>query len=109
MAMKESWSRYFTDAAGLFDAQHALGNSETVLSLLQDAGFRDASAQTTIGVVRLRSPGHLARSYGAMAGIQTDERTRTEVIDEVGAALQSYVRADGLEYPIEAILTIARK
>jgi hypothetical protein len=62
-----------------------------------------------MGAVRLPSPGHLARSYGAMAGIQVDEKTRTEVIDEVSAALQSYVGAEGLEYPIEAILAIARK
>jgi len=109
MAMKESWRRHFTEDAGLFDAQHSLGNPETVLSLIHDAGFRDASAQTAMGAVRLPSPGHLARSYGAMAGIQADEKTRTEVIDEVRAALQSYVGAKGLEYPIEAILASARK
>ena len=109
MAMKQSWKRHFTDEAGLFDAQHSLGNSEMVLSLIQDAGFRDVSVQAVMGVVRLLSPGHLARSYGAMASIQADEKTRTEVIDEVSAALQSYVGAEGLEYPIEAILASARK
>ena len=109
MAMKDSWRRHFTEDAGLFDAQHSLGNPETVLSLIHDAGFRDASAQATMGAVRLPSPGHLARSYGAMAGIQADEKTRTEVIDEVSAALQSYIGAEGLEYPIEAILASARK
>jgi ubiquinone/menaquinone biosynthesis C-methylase UbiE len=109
MAMKQSWERHFTDEAGLFDAQHSLGNPEIVLSLIQDAGFRDVSVQPVMGVVRLPSPGHLARSYGAMASIQADEKTRTEVINEVSAALQSYVRAEGLEYPIEAILASARK
>ena len=109
MAMKESWKRHFTEDAGLFDAQHSLGNPETVLSLIHDAGFRDVSVQAVMGVVRLPSPGHLARSYGALAGIQADEKTRTEVIDEVSAALQSYVAAEGLEYPIEAILASARK
>lgn len=109
MAMKDSWRRHFTEDAGLFDAQHSLGNPETVLSLIHDAGFRDASAQIATGAVRLPSPGHLARSYGAMAGIQADETTRIEVIDEVSAALQSYVGAEGLEYPIEAILARARK
>jgi SAM-dependent methyltransferase len=108
-AMKQSWERHFTDEAGLFDAQHSLGNPEIVLSLIQDAGFRDVSAQRAIGAVHLPSSGHLARSYGAMAGIQADEKTRTEVINEVSAALQSYVRAEGLEYPIEAILASARK
>ena len=62
-----------------------------------------------MGVVRLPSSGDLARSYGAMAGIRADERTRAQVIDEVSASLQSYVGAGGLEYPIEAILASARK
>ncbi len=109
MAMKQSWERHFTDEAGLFDAQHSLGNPEIVLSLMQDAGFRNVSVQPVMGVVRLPSPGHLARSYGAMAGIQADERTRAQVIDEVSASLQSYVGTEGLEYPIEAILASARK
>jgi ubiquinone/menaquinone biosynthesis C-methylase UbiE len=109
MAMKESWERHFTDDAGLFAAQHSLSDPETVLSLVHDAGFRDASVQTAMGVVRLPSPGHLARSYGAMAGIQADENTRTKAIEEVSVALQSYVGAEGLEYPIEAILASARK
>jgi SAM-dependent methyltransferase len=109
MAMKESWSRHFTEDAGLFDAQHSLGDPETVLSLIQIADFRDVSVRTIMGIVRLPSLGDLARSYGAMAGIQADEKARTEVIDEVGTALQSYVRAGGLEYPIEAILASARK
>jgi len=109
-AMKESWERHFgADTAGLFYRQHALGDPETVLSLVHGAGFRDASVQTAMGVVRLLSPEHLVRSYGAMAGIQADEKTRTNVIDEVSAALQSYVGAEGLVYPIEAILASARK
>jgi len=109
MAMKQSWKRHFTDEAGLFDTQHSLGNPEMVLSLIQDANFRDVSVQAVMGVVRLPSPAHLARSYGAMAGIQADEKTRTKVIDEVSAALRSYVGAEGLEYPIEAFLASARK
>jgi len=109
MSMKQSWERHFTDEAGLFDAQHSLGNPEIVLSLVQDAGFRNVSVQPVMGVVRLPSPEQLARSYGAMAGIQADEKTRTEIIDEISAALQSYVGAEGLEYPIEAILASARK
>ncbi len=109
MAMKESWERHFTDDAGLFDRQHALSDPAIVLSLIQEAGFRDVSVQTAMGVVRLPLPENLARSYGAMAGIEADEKTRAEVIEEISLALQSYVGAGGLEYPIEAILASARK
>lgn len=109
-AMKESWERHFgADGAEMFYRQHALGDPDTVLSLVCDAGFRDASVQTAMGVVRFPSPEHLARSYGALAEIQADEQTQAKVIDEVSIALQSYVGAEGLVYPIEAILASATK
>lgn len=111
-AMKESWERHSgTDNPGLVvqTRMHSLSDPETVLSLVHDAGFRDASVQTAMGAVRLPSPEHLVRSFGAMTGIQADEKTRTIVIDEVSVSLQAYVGAEGLVYPIEAILASARK
>lgn len=108
--MKESWERHFgADGASLFNRQHALSEPKTVLSLLSEAGFRDASIETVMGSVHLPSPEHLARSYGAMRELQADEETRNRVIDEVSSALRSYVGAGGLEYPIEAILASAKK
>jgi SAM-dependent methyltransferase len=110
MAMKESWERHFgADEAALFGRQHSLGDPAAVRSLVDDAGFRDAYVQAAMGVVRLPSPEHLARSYGAMAAVQADETTRTVVLNEVSASLQPYVGAEGLVYPIEAILAMARK
>jgi hypothetical protein len=44
-----------------------------------------------------------------MAEIQADEKIRSMVIDEVSSSLRSYVGAEGLVYPIEAILASARK
>lgn len=110
MAMKISWEKHLGEDIGArISRQHALGNPATVRALIQDAGFGDISVQTAMGVVRLLSPGHLARCYGAMAGISADEQTRTRVVDEVETALQSYIRgAKGLEYPVEAILALAR-
>lgn len=109
-AMKESWERYFgaEEAAG-FLRQHVLGNPETVRSLIQDAGFWDVSVQPTMGEVRLLSPEQLVRSYGAMGDTSADEETRAKVIDYVNTALQPYMTAEGLVYPIEAILASARK
>jgi hypothetical protein len=62
-----------------------------------------------MGAVRLPSSEHLVRSFGAMTGIQADDKTRNIVIDEVSVSLQSYIGAEGLVYPIEAILASARK
>jgi len=110
LAMKTSWEHHLGPEVGArISRQHILGNPETVRSLIQDAGFRDISVQMAMGAVRLPSPAHLVRSYGAMAGISAGEQTRTRVVEEVETALQSYIGANGLEYPMEAILSRARK
>ena len=109
-AIREVWERHFgaEEAAG-FSVQHSLGDPQMVQSLLHDADFRCVLIQPTMGAVSLSSPDHLVRSYGALGGPQADEQTRAKVIAEVSTALQPYVSAIGLEYPIEAILASARK
>lgn len=110
MAIKASWERHLGPEMGARIArQHSLGSPEIVRSLLEKAGFDEYAVQSMLGTVRLPSPAHLARGYGALAGIQVDEVTRMSIIQEVSAALQPYVGADGLVYPIEAILASARK
>lgn len=110
LAMKVSWERHFGEDGGrLFARQHSLSDAAVVRSLIDDAGFRHANVTAAIGEVRLPSPGHLARSYGAMADVKADEATRTAVINEITASLQRFVGVDGLVYPIEAILASARK
>ena len=109
-ALKESWERHFGAEAGAGFAQmHSLSDPEMVRAFLQEAGFSQVSVNPTLGVVRHRSPEHMVRSVGAMRGTQADERTRAQLIQEVSAALQPYVGAEGLVYPIEAILACARK
>lgn len=110
LAMKESWERHFgADSAAGFSRQHVLGDPEMVRLLIHKADFKDVVVQPTMGAVRLPSPEHLVRSYGAMMGTQADEQTRANIFQEVRTALQPYVSAEGLEYPIEAILAHARK
>jgi len=110
MAMKESWERHLgADVGDRISRQHVLGEPEIVRSLIAEAGFRDISVETAMGAVRIPSPEQLARSYGAMAGILADEKTRDMVIDDVSRALESYVGVEGLAYPIEAVLAWARK
>ncbi len=110
VALKESWERHFGVEAGAgFARMHVLSDPEIVRSLLHEAGFSRVSVAPTMGVVRHRSPEYMVRSVGAMLGTQADEQTRTKIIQEVSTALQPYVGADGLVYPIEAILASARK
>ena len=44
-----------------------------------------------------------------MARVQVDSATRMAVVDEVSSSLKPYVGADGLAYPIEAILASGNK
>jgi SAM-dependent methyltransferase len=110
LAMRQTWERHFgaENAAG-FSRQHALGDPEMIRELLHCAGYRDVSVEPQMGAVRLPSPEVLARSYGAMAGTPADESIRATAIQEVSAALQPYVGANGLEYPIAANLACARR
>jgi SAM-dependent methyltransferase len=110
MAMRASWQRHFdADYSGLFDMQHSLGEASRLQSLVEDGGLRGVHAAAAMGVVRFPSADVLPRAYGAMTGLETDEPTRAAVIKEVTAALQPYVGADGVAYPIEVILASARK
>lgn len=89
---------------------HVLSDPEnSPLPFLDEAGFSHVSVAPMMGVVRHRSPEYMVRSVGAMLGTQADEQTRMKIIQEVSTALQPYVGADGLVYPIEAILASARK
>jgi ubiquinone/menaquinone biosynthesis C-methylase UbiE len=110
VALKESWERHFGAEAGTgFARMHVLSDPEIVRSLLDEAGFSRVSVEPTMGVVRHRSPECMVRSVGAMLGTQADEQTRIKLIQEVSEALHPYVGADGLVYPIEAILASAKK
>jgi SAM-dependent methyltransferase len=107
--MKNTWGRFGADKAAFFDAQHALSDPEVVLRLMREGGFNDASVQTVTGVIRFDSPELLTRTWGTALGIQADAPTRAQIIAEVSAALEAYVGAERLVYPIEAILGNARK
>lgn len=110
MAMKASWERHAgPDNPGLATQRkmHSLADIGTVRSLVFEAGFRDATIQTDVGSVRFPSAECLVRSFGALTGIEADAETRARVIEEVRLALQAYVGAEGLVYPIEAILVSA--
>ncbi len=106
--MRETWTRHFGSEKGtLFALQHALSEPEAVRGLLEAAGFRDVLVATAAGTARYASPEMLTRAYGTGLGIEADAATRERVIAKVDAALASYVGADGLVCPMEAVLARA--
>jgi ubiquinone/menaquinone biosynthesis C-methylase UbiE len=106
--MKATWTRHFgAEQAAIFVAQHALSNADQVRALLRDAGFRDVAVRTTLGTARFASPEQLITAYGL--GSHPDAAIRERVDAEVREALKDYIGAEGLAYPIEAVLGNARK
>jgi len=59
--------------------------------LVQDAGFRLVSVRAEMGEANFAAAEDLPRGYGAMAGLPTDVSTRAAAINDVTAALASYV------------------
>ena len=109
-AMRAIRARHFGAAgAAVFGMQHALSDPAEVLALLRDAGFRDAAARAEMGTVRYAAPEVLAGAYGAPEGVAADAATRERVFAEAREALGDYTSAEGLVYPIEAVLGGARK
>ncbi len=62
-----------------------------------------------MGRARFASPEQLTGVYGTGLGIQADAATRERIYAEVRDALRAYGGAEGLVYPLEAILASARK
>jgi SAM-dependent methyltransferase len=109
-AVKEAWERHFgMEQAALFVWQHSLGDTQIMSELLDEAGFRDTCAEAVMGLMRFPSAEYLVRSYGAMTGVQADDKTCKQIIHEVTVALQSYDAARDGGYPIEAILASGKK
>jgi ubiquinone/menaquinone biosynthesis C-methylase UbiE len=109
-AMAKTWEKLFgPEQAAKFYRQHSMSDPAIVRSLLEAAGFQDISVQLKIGTVRIRSPEHLVRSYGALGRFPADEPLQAAAIRDVNLRLQAYVGSEGLGYPIEAVLGKGRK
>lgn len=108
--MKATWTRrYGAERGRLFEMQHALSDPDRVRALLRDAGFREMAATAAMGTARFASPEQLTGVYATALNIRADAATREGIYAEVREALGAYAGAEGLAYPIEAILGSARK
>lgn len=92
-------------------APFALGDADALGDLIAAAGFRDVAVRSVVGVARFPSPEklveyQLAATPLATLGSLTDP-ARAAVMRDVRAALQAYVDADGLAFPMEAHQVVA--
>ncbi len=102
------------DAAKIMQAPFSLGSAKELHSLIEGAGFHSVLIRLSIGTVRFYSPEDFIRYYAAgspLAGhvAKADDDSRRDMIEEVASELSTYLDDEGLVFPIEANLAIARK
>jgi ubiquinone/menaquinone biosynthesis C-methylase UbiE len=92
----------------------SLSNPEELHALLAMAGFNDIGIHPAAKILRYPSPDEFVLHYaagsalaGAVAG--ADDNARAALIAEVGEKLQSFVDDQGLAFPIESNIVIARR
>ena len=109
-AVAAAWVRQFgEDAAAGFRRQHSLADVAAMRDRLVAAGFTEINVEWEMGEVRFPTPAHLVRSYAAMSGLQVAPAVAEALIADVSATLAHYTGADGLVYPIEAVVATARR
>ena len=101
------------DAAGLLYGAFGLGDAQTLHNLLEAAGFQDVRVQRERRVARFPSTEHFTRwlvvgSVLGRSGVIVRDETLDAIIRDVDGALQPYVNADGLVFPMDAHLAFAR-
>jgi ubiquinone/menaquinone biosynthesis C-methylase UbiE len=92
----------------------SLGQADVLSTLIAGAGFRDITLQNAMKMLHFPSPEEFVRRYvssSSLGGLvaQVDDNARAALLDEVHTALQPYISAEGLAFPIEAHLARAKK
>jgi ubiquinone/menaquinone biosynthesis C-methylase UbiE len=101
-------------AAATMRAPFVFGDGiEALRMLLTEAGFREVRIGSDVRMVRFASPDAFVQQQVAGSPLashvaQVDDAARAAVRLDVSAAMQPYVNDDGLAFPIEAHLAIAR-
>ena len=102
-----------TEAAGLMSGVFRLGDAQTLQTILEIAGFHEVRVRREKRVARFPSPELFTRwvvigSVLGRTGVQVRDESLAAIIREVDGALQPYMRADGLAFPMEAHFAVAR-
>lgn len=109
-AMAKTWEKLFgAEQAAGFYRQHSMSDPQMLHSLLEAAGFCEIDVQQRTGTMRFPTTAHLVRGYGALGRFSASEAQQVAAVQEVNQALEIYVGAQGLVYPIEAVLGKVRK
>jgi ubiquinone/menaquinone biosynthesis C-methylase UbiE len=92
----------------------ALGRSEELRTLVANANFRDVDIRTATKMLEYPSPQDFVLRYvagSALGGFfaTANESAQSALLEDISLALSKYVDNQGLAFPIESNLLIARK
>ena len=112
-AVAQALARHGIDARAA-ERPFALGKTDELRELAQQAGFHDIDIQTVSKFAHFSSPQAMVESLAAGAPstrralAQVSESARRTIIEEVSASLAPYVTDAGLAYPNASLVLIAR-
>lgn len=90
-----------------------LGEAEELLSLLVDAGFKDSRLSSEQMMVRFPSPEEFLRRQVASQSPwiidKLDGKTLEALVGEVDTELRKFVGEDGLKFPMETHVVVAKR
>lgn len=114
-AFAAALERHVSPAAGaLMRAPFVFGDDQAELrTLLTEAGFGTVRIRSDVRMARFASPEALVRHQVAASPLaghvaQVDDGAREALAREMTAAMQPYVDDEGVAFPIEAHLAVAR-
>lgn len=92
----------------------SLGKTEELHALLSGAGFREVQIQPAVKTLHFPSPEAFVRysvAASPLAGVvaQVSDAARAALLSDVSTALQPYTSEEGLRFPIETHLAMAKK
>lgn len=113
LLLGQALARHISPEAGVLPP-FALGDAAGLAAEVATAGFAGVTVQTASGLLRYGSPEEFVRTYLISTPLadllaQVEEARRTALLADVSAALQPYIDDNGLAFPIESQIIIARK
>ena len=104
-----------SEASSIMHTPFVFGDEDQELeTLVTHAGFRDVRVQADSGPVRFKSPEEFVQLYISGTPLashfaEVDDNAQAALMSEVNSGLQSHVKEEGLEFPIEGHLVFAKK
>lgn len=102
------------DSGAMMRSPFVLGDAEELRGLITEAGFREVRIRLAVELVRYPSAEEFLRREAASSPLaaplsQLSDEVRAALISDIATALRSYRDDDGVAFPIEAHVAVARR